>query len=72
MIRKRKVFLARYFLASKYKKKGGDKMRCNTCNNDVNPQKKFNWLAFILLAGIFYIPIYLLKSKKCPVCGAKI
>ena len=47
-------------------------MRCNTCNNDVDPQKKFNWLAFILLAGIFYIPIYLLKSKKCPVCGAKI
>lgn len=41
---------------------------CNLCNRNVIPQKKFNWLVFIFLCGIFYLPVYLLQSKKCPIC----
>lgn len=44
---------------------------CPDCKRNVTPQKKFNWLAFIFLAGIFYLPIYFLKGKKCPICGRK-
>jgi hypothetical protein len=43
---------------------------CNLCNRNVVPQKKFNWLVFIFLCGLFYLPYYLLKEKKCPICGA--
>lgn len=46
-------------------------MYCPDCQRNVTPKKKFNWLAFIFLAGIFYIPVYLLKAKRCPVCGKK-
>jgi hypothetical protein len=31
-------------------------------------EKKFNWLVFIFLCGIFYLPIYLLQKAKCPIC----
>lgn len=42
---------------------------CNLCNRNVVPQKEFNWLVFIFLCGFFYVPYYLLKEKKCPICG---
>lgn len=42
---------------------------CNLCNRNVEPQKKFNWLIFIFLCGIFYLPYYFLfMNKKCPIC----
>lgn len=41
---------------------------CNLCKRNVVPQKKFNWLVFIFLCGIFYIPVYLLQKAKCPIC----
>ena len=41
---------------------------CNLCNRNVVPQKKFNWLVFIFLCGIFYLPVYLLQKAKCPIC----
>lgn len=43
---------------------------CNLYNRNIIPQKKFNWLVFIFLCGIFYLPIYLLQKAKCPICGA--
>lgn len=42
---------------------------CHACKRNVTPAKKFNWLVFIFLCGIFYLPVYLLKGKKCPICG---
>lgn len=42
---------------------------CLACERTVSPQKKFNMLGFIFLAGIFYLPYYFLKSKKCPICN---
>jgi hypothetical protein len=36
----------------------------------VVPQKKFNWLVFIFMCGIFYLPVYMLKKATCPICGA--
>jgi hypothetical protein len=41
---------------------------CNLCNRNVMPFKKFNWLIFIFLCGIFYLPVYWFTSKKCPIC----
>jgi hypothetical protein len=41
---------------------------CNQCNRNVTPQKDFNWLAFIFLCGIFYLPFYWLQKPKCPIC----
>jgi hypothetical protein len=41
---------------------------CNNCRQNVEPTKKFNWLVFICLCGICYVPVYLLMSKKCPMC----
>jgi hypothetical protein len=43
---------------------------CNLCKRNVVPTKKFNWLVFIFLCGIFYLPVYLLQAKKCPICQA--
>jgi hypothetical protein len=43
---------------------------CNVCERNVTPEKKFNWLLFIFLCGIFYIPFYILASKKCPICSS--
>lgn len=42
---------------------------CELCKRNVEPKKKFNWLVFIFLCGIFYVPYYLLKKKTCPICG---
>ena len=42
---------------------------CNLCNRNIVAGKKFNWLVFILLCGIFYVPYYLIKKKKCPICN---
>jgi hypothetical protein len=44
---------------------------CNLCNRNVVPVKKINWLVFIFLCGLFYMPFYFFKSKKCPICEAK-
>ena len=43
---------------------------CNLCNRNVVRAKKFNWLVFIFMCGVFYLPIYLLKRATCPICGA--
>jgi hypothetical protein len=43
---------------------------CNLCNRNIEPLKKFNWLVFIFLCGIFYLPVYLLQKAKCPICHA--
>ena len=43
---------------------------CNLCQRNIIPQKKFNWLVFIFLCGIFYIPVYLFQQAKCPICKA--
>ena len=44
---------------------------CNLCNRNVVATKKFNWLLFIFLCGCFYVPFYLMSSKKCPICEGK-
>lgn len=44
-------------------------MWCNLCNRNIVPGKKFNWLVFILLCGLFYLPVYWLQKNKCPICG---
>ncbi|MCK5822686.1 MAG: hypothetical protein KAG95_01695 [Bacteroidales bacterium] len=42
---------------------------CNLCNRNVIPTKKFNWLVFIFLCGIFYLPYYFwVQKEKCPIC----
>jgi len=41
---------------------------CDACGRVVTPQKPFNWLVFIFLCGIFYLPIWLMGSAKCPIC----
>lgn len=41
---------------------------CNLCNRNIVPQKKFNWLIFIFLCGLFYLPVYWLQKAKCPIC----
>lgn len=43
---------------------------CNLCNRNVVPKKPFNWLLFIFLFGILYLPFYLMKAKTCPICSA--
>jgi len=43
---------------------------CNLCNRNILPKKDFNWLVFIFLCGIFYLPYYFFfKKDKCPICG---
>lgn len=42
---------------------------CNLCKRNVIAGKKFNWLVFILLCGLFYLPYYLFKKDKCPICN---
>jgi hypothetical protein len=34
----------------------------------VVPEKKFNWLIFIFMCGIFYLPFYWMQKAKCPIC----
>ena len=43
---------------------------CELCKRNVEPKKDFNWLIFIFLCGLFYIPIYLAQEAKCPICGS--
>jgi hypothetical protein len=45
-----------------------DPMYCKLCNRNIVPEKKFNWLVFIFLCGIFYLPFYLMQKAKCPIC----
>lgn len=42
---------------------------CHACKRNVTPSKSFNWLVFLFLCGVFYLPVYFLKRKKCPICG---
>ena len=42
---------------------------CNLCNRNIIAGKKFNWLVFFLLCGIFHVPYYLIKKNKCPICN---
>ena len=43
---------------------------CKSCNRNVTPKKDFNWLLFIFLCGIFYLPYYFLfKGTTCPICA---
>jgi len=45
---------------------------CPFCKQWVKPAKKFSWLAFIVLLGVFYLPYFLLlKRKECPLCGSR-
>ena len=41
---------------------------CNLCHRNVVPTKVFNWLLFIFLCGIFYLPFYLMQEARCPIC----
>lgn len=42
---------------------------CTSCQKNVKPRRHFSLFAFFILLGVFYIPFYLLQSKKCPSCG---
>ncbi len=42
---------------------------CELCKRNVEPVKQFNWLVFIFLCGIFYLPFYFLAKPKCPICN---
>lgn len=45
---------------------------CPNCKRMVTPTKKFNWIVVIFLCGwLWYLPFYLLKGKKCPICHSK-
>lgn len=41
---------------------------CINCKRNVNSKKTFNWLVFIFLCGIFYLPFYFMKKNQCPIC----
>lgn len=43
---------------------------CPLCKRNVPRKKKFNWLVFIFLCGLFYLPYYwFIKKPECSVCG---
>ena len=42
---------------------------CSLCKRNVTPEKKFNWLVFLLLCGVFYLPVYWMQKQKCPICS---
>ena len=43
---------------------------CVHCQRNVKPEKKFSWVAFLLLLGVFYLPYHLIfKKKQCPICA---
>lgn len=53
-------------------------MYCELCKRDVPGSRKFNWILFIILMalgfvpGIIYCLFYLMKpANKCPICGVK-
>ncbi len=41
---------------------------CTLCKRNITPEKKFNWVVFVFLCGIFYVPVYLMQKAKCPIC----
>jgi len=42
---------------------------CNLCKRNVVALKNFNWLVFIFLLGIFYLPYHIFFAHaKCPIC----
>jgi len=43
---------------------------CNVCGSKVTPKKDFNWLVFIFLCGICYVPFYLIQAPCCPQCNS--
>lgn len=52
---------------------------CPNCKKNVETEKKFNWLAFLLLlflggiGGILYVLYYLiLKRPRCRNCGVEL
>lgn len=60
--------------------KSNDAVLCPHCQQYVEPKKKFSWIWLLVWTvctggpiGFFlYIIYYILKSKKCPLCGEKI
>lgn len=44
---------------------------CIACRRNVTPTKSFNWLVFIFLCGICYLPVYLFQQPACPICNGK-
>ena len=50
---------------------------CESCEQNVQGTKKFNWIFFLLTCwfgiGIVYLIWYLMKGKDlCPMCGCKL
>lgn len=53
---------------------------CLNCQQLVDPQKKFNWIVFIILLcctffllwipAIIYLIYYAVQNKKCPMCNS--
>lgn len=41
---------------------------CELCGRNVKPEREFNWLVFIFLLGLFYLPFYFMKPESCPIC----
>ena len=41
---------------------------CIACQRNVTPVKDFNWLVFIFLCGLLYLPFYFAEKPKCPIC----
>lgn len=47
---------------------------CTLCQRYIEPQKKFNWIFFLLTCwfgvGLIYLAYYLIfgKKKYCPIC----
>jgi len=50
---------------------------CEICERNIEPQKKFNWIAFLVLfltgiGPIFYVFYYFIfKRKRCPICNGR-
>jgi len=49
----------------------GDVKYCEACKRNVTPIKTFNWLVFIFLCGLCYLPFYLTQTPHCPICRGK-
>ena len=66
------LIIGRNFRNHTYKSKGkmASVRHCNVCGNNVTPKKDFNWLVFIFMCGIFYLPVYWGKPAKCPTCNS--
>jgi len=42
---------------------------CINCKRMVEPIKKLNWLGLIFF-GLLYVPYYLIKQGRCPMCNS--